>query len=141
MNLIKIVTNFFSTPKKKKFVEPIENLEMLKKDFLETNSRISAERIASIFGGPDCIYILINALDKKVEEPPESFKKLLEDADISTLLEEFKAVHLMMLTALNERAQENLNIRLTHVAVEIVNRSGGPEFFKTLNTVLKNNIS
>ena len=141
MNLIRIITNFFSTPKKEKSVEPIENLETLKKDFLETNSRISAERIASIFGGPDYIYILINALNKKVDEPPESFKKLLEGADISTLLEEFKAVHLMMLTALNERAQENLNIRLTHVAIEIANKSGDPEFFRALNAVLKNNIS
>ncbi|RJQ29097.1 hypothetical protein C4565_02430 [Candidatus Parcubacteria bacterium] len=137
MSLLKKLINIFSTPKKKKFVEPLENLDALRKDFLETNARLLAERIASMFGGSDYVYILTNVLDKKVEEPPESFKELLKGADLPTLLKEFQAVHLMMLTALNEHTQEKLNVRLTHVAVEIANRSGGPDFFRKLNTVLK----
>jgi hypothetical protein len=94
-----------------------------------------------MFGGPDYVYILTYALDKKVEEPPESFKELLKGAELSTLLKEFKAVHLMMLAAMNEKTQENLNVRLTLIAMEIANRSGGPEFFRKLNTVLKGDIT
>jgi len=140
MNLIRRIANFFSTSKKEKPVESIENLEALRKDFLETNSRTTAERIASIFGGSDYVYILTNALDKKVEEPPESFKSLLRNANLRTLVDEFGAVHLMMLSAMNEKTQENLDVRLTLVAMEIAKKSGGPEFLKKLNTVLKNNI-
>ena len=148
MSFIKSLLNFLLVTKREKRAEPLENFEALKKEFLEINSRSNTEetakirlyslatRIASIFGGPDQVYILINALKVGMDEPPESFKELLRGANLSTLIKEFKAVHLMMLTAFNENVQAKLSVRLSHVATEIINRLGGLEFLLMLNAVL-----
>jgi len=160
MEILKRLLNVFSGGKKKEPVKTFEDLEALKREFLETdfylssNVLSSAERneanaklhslaieIASFFGGPEMVEVLADTLrdipKEKTREPSEALKELLRSGDLLTLIKEFKANLFIMLVALNGDVQENLNIRLGYVATEIASRMGGSEFFWKLSTVLQ----
>ena len=154
-----IKEKFYQIFPKKKKTKPARNIndfEGLKMEFLEVKSHLSlinqspiekintnvrlqylATEIASIFGGPDWVFLLANAAKEEVSEIPKEFDTLLKGADVPTLLQEFKAVHLAMLTALRDEVGEGLNTRLKHVARELASRLGGKEFVAALNEVLQ----
>ena len=160
MKIIKKLLNVFSAVKKNEPVKPLEKLEALKEEFLEIDSYLSstvlssaekkeaniklyslATEIALIFGGPESVYVLADVLrdisKDKAEEPSEVLKELLRSAGLSTLIKEFRANLIVMLGALRGDVQKSLNVRLGHVATEIANRLGGPEFFWKLSAVLQ----
>lgn len=162
MRIIKKLLNVLSAAKKNKPIKTLEKLEALKKEFLEIDSYLSstvlssiekkeanaklyslATEISLIFGGPESVYVLANVLrdvsKDKVEEPSEALKEMLRSVDLPTLIKEFRANLVVMLCALRGDTQKSLNVRLGHVATEIANRLGGPEFLWTLSAVLEKN--
>ena len=110
---------------------------------IDTQLQSLAIEISTMQRFLDFISLLAYTLETEKTKPTKQLvelSKVFKSADLPTLIKEFNANHFAMLVALNEKVQNDLEIRLYYVATEIADRLGGTNFVLNLNIALQSNI-